>query len=616
MRNFTSKRAPKHLKKGGFTDSLFWTFLWLFLAGIGIGVLSLLFAVGPYGFSVFKSYFHHLLILFLNIAPVLLLIFCLYFLYGSARAAYITTSSVVVGLTFVNYYLLKFRDDPLMFADLLNAREGFSITVKQKYNLAPDRRMWFGIVCVLLGVFFISLFVRHRSAVRFRKRMVLALIPAVLMVPLFRTISNQEVYKQKAVNFDSTNQWSATQVYLSKGFVYPFLHSMTFRTLKKPSGYRTSDAEKILDKYQDAKIPDSRKVSVITIQLEAFSDLSETGAKGVDWDQVYGTYHKILENCYHGRLITNIFAGGTVNTERCYLTGFTQLKDFRENTNSYVRYFKSQGYSVTGSHPSYEWFYNRKNINQYLGFSNYYFYENYYKKLANNKIAADNLLMPEIYRLYQKEHQDGKPVFSFNVTYQGHGPYDSSNVWRGEHFTDGRYSTASTNILDNYLGSIKDTAEQIQKLLESLQSSGDPVLVILYGDHKPWLGNDNSVYRELGINLNLSTEEGFLNKYTTDYVIWASDAAVSILGDHFKGQGPNVSSNYLMNQLFDLCSWKGNAWMQATEDVHQVLPVMTTVGRFSEGGDLVEEKDLSKKAAATLKKYNLIQYYWEKHFSD
>lgn len=587
------------------------TFLLLLAAGCFIGVMSMCYAPGSYGDSIVLSYFHHGLILFLNLAPVILLVFFFYLLFGAPRAACITTAAIVMGLTFANYYLIRLRDDPLSFGDFLNLKEAISITKKQKYNLMPDTRMWIGIGCILLGVVILYVTVRHPVKIPFRVRLPLLLIPLGLLIPLLILCGDDQTYSQKTVNNEAINQWSSTQVYVSKGFVYPFLHSITSDVLDKPSGYNSAKAKVALSKYYDADIPEKKKVSVVAIQLEAFSDLSGTGVKGVEWDKVYGTYHQILKKSLSGRLLTNIFAGGTVNTERCFLTGFTQLKNFRSNTNSYARYFASQGYAVSGSHPSYGWFYNRKNVNRYLGFPTYYFSENYYEKLSKEKIASDAVLMKQIYYLYGKASQKGKPVFSFNVTYQGHGPYSDTEVWRKEHYTDGRYSKASTNILDNYLGSVKDTADQVKTLLDQFEKSGDPVIVVLYGDHKPWLGDNNSVYNELKINLDTSGETGLYNKYSTQYVIWATSAAKKTLGKSFTGKGPDLSSNYLMNEVFAQCGWTGNAWMQATSKIQKTLPLITTIGRFSEGKTAVKESDLSKAGKEALDQYRLIQYYWE-----
>jgi hypothetical protein len=233
--------------------------------------------------------------------------------------------------------------------------------------------------------------------------------------------------------------------------------------------------------------------------------------------------------------------------------------------------------------------------------------------LYTGGIATDDVLLPEIFKLYA-ENRDGAgdPYFSFNVTYQGHGPYDTESVWRGKHYTDGRYSTATTNIVDNYLGSVSDTAEQIQALLDDFRSEERPVVVMLFGDHKPWFGDGNSAYQELGVDLDTSTETGFYNYYGTRYLIWANDAAKAALGNDFTGEGPDVSSCFLMNLFFDLCSWQGDDWTQATTDIWRQLPVLTAVGGYVESEKLT--KVLSEAGKQTLRTYKSLEYYRGTHF--
>lgn len=587
-----------------------WTLGWLTAAGIALGVLSLLFAIGPYELIVFQSYFHHPLILFMNVVPVVVLTWLFFCLYGRAWPAFLTAAVIVLGFTFGDYYMLKFREDPLMFPDLLSLKEAVSITAKQGYDLTLDCRQLFGVACVVLGTLVLLFLARWRVKLALRRRAALALVPALMLVSLYLLCANETLYKVKAVNNDAINQWSSTQVYLSRGFVYPFLHSITAERMQKPAGYRTADAQAALDRYPAVGIPGDRRASVITIQLEAFADFSDCNVPGVDWETAYEEYHAILAESYHGRLIDNVFAGGTINTERTFLTGFAQLKNFRGNANSYARYFAGQGYTVLGSHPCYDWFYNRKNVNTYLGIPTYYFYENRYHELSGG-IAKDNVLLPDIFRLYTQAAGEGTPVFSFNVTYQGHGPYDDTeNLW-GEVYTDGRYSAETCHIVDNYLGSIRDTVHCLRVLLGQFDTREEPVVVVLYGDHRPWLGNNASVYEELGINIDTATEEGLYNKYSTDYVVWGNTAAREILGDVFTEEGETISPNFLMNQVFDLCGWVGNSYLQFTSAVQDQMPVITTIGRFAWEGGFYEEKDLPPKAASVLTAFRRVQYYWE-----
>ena len=107
----------------------------------------------------------------------------------------------------------------------------------------------------------------------------------------------------------------------------------------------------------------------------------------------YDLYHQLEAESYTGDLLTNIFAGGTVDSERCFLTGNYQLKNFRAPANSHLWYLRDQGYTVEGSHPYYQWFYNRQNINQYLGFERFRYLEGDYENLTTAYLPEDGVLL-------------------------------------------------------------------------------------------------------------------------------------------------------------------------------------------------------------------------------
>lgn len=612
MKNFwLFQPSTRDLRPGQTRLFWLWNVLWLLLSGVGLGLLSLFFAYGDYTNHLMISYLTHPRLLVLNLVPVLLLEALLWCLVGRLWVSFLLSGLTVWGFSLANYYMLRFRDDPLMFQDLKLIREAGTIT--KNYDLTPDLRILCGALCLLLGTLFLAFFVRGILGKRTR---ILGFVLGILLcLPLSKVYSNKTLYTQGTKNLEWINQWSGTQQYISRGFVYPFLHSITAGQLTPPKDYQEKEAEAQLAQYTDADIPEGEKVDIVSIQLEAFSDFSRLGdIPGVDWDRAYQTYHEIEAESYSGDLVTNIFAGGTVNTERSFLTGYLEHGDYRKNTNSYGWYFQDQGYTVEGSHPCYAWFYNRRNVNPHLGVPQTYFFENYYHELNESPWGPDKTLMPEIFHLYEENRDgEGKPYFSFNVSYQGHGPYETDNAWRGKHYTDGRYSPETTNILDNYLASLEDTAEQLRWLLDQFAAEERPVVLVAFGDHKPWLGDGNSAYQELGVNLDTETEQGYLNYYSTRYFIWANDAAKSVLKQDFQGEGPKVSSCFLMNLLFELCGWEGNAWMQATNETRSVLPVMT-----SEGGYWTKEqftRELGETELAALHRYEELAYYTSTHFA-
>ena len=101
------------------------------------------------------------------------------------------------------------------------------------------------------------------------------------------------------------------------------------------------------------------------------------GKNAIDFNEdIYKNFHDIQEKSISGNLLTTIFGGGTVVTERNFITGFDIHPTYRKATNSYVWYFKEQGYRTEAMHPIYGAFYNRASINPNLGFDNYFYYEN------------------------------------------------------------------------------------------------------------------------------------------------------------------------------------------------------------------------------------------------
>ena len=86
------------------------------------------------------------------------------------------------------------------------------------------------------------------------------------------------------------------------------------------------------------------------------------------------------------------------------------MKNFRSATNSYLWYLRDQGYTVEGSHPYYQWFYNRQNINSYLGFERYRFYEGDYEKLTSAALPEDSVLYQEVYQDFVANKATASPT--------------------------------------------------------------------------------------------------------------------------------------------------------------------------------------------------------------
>lgn len=584
------------------------------LSALGVGLVSLLLAPGPYALSLILGYVERPVILLLNVAPVMALALLLYGLTGRAWVSFLITAALTLGFSAGNYFKLMFRDDPLMFGDLFLLREAGNMA--GKYQLFVDWKLAVALGCVLAGTVFLFLLVRGRPALP--GRLVCALAGAAALGFLVPKLLDASIYGNAAANYERlSSRWSSTQQYIAHGFVYPFVHSVNDAFESPPANYDQDQIAEQLAGYEDGDIPEGQKVNIVAIMLEAYNDFTQFGAPELAQD-VYAVWRQLEDEGYSGNLVTNIFAGGTVDTERCFLTGYSKLTDFRRPTNSWVWYLRSQGYTTQGMHPSHQWFYNRANVNENLGFERYLFLENHFEPFADGGNAAwDDALFSELLADYQAGTAGGKPYFNFTVTYQGHGPYDDTSCWWGDRgdfvVDDGTYTDQEQYILDNYFGSIANTNQNLKLLTDYFRADSEPVVLILFGDHNPWMGDGNSVYDAMGISFDAVTTQGFLNYYATRYIVWANDAAKQALGDVFHGEGPDIGPYFLMNHIFDLCGWDGPAYYQAIREVAAGTPVVHATGCFLENGELVGIPE--EEHRVLVRNYRCLQYYWRNHFA-
>lgn len=603
MKNFFlfQKRPGEELSRS--RRGLFWAWNWVLLIGAAllVGLVSMTLAIGSYGWAIFFDMLKNPTLIALNVLPPVVVAVLFYGIVGRAWIAYLVAAVPFGVLAIGNFYKLAFRDDPVVAADLLILGEAGKMAAQYKLFYADKVLMAF--VVIIVSTVLLALMARGRLR-GWKSRVIVSLAGLVAAGALVPVYASDSVYNKNSNN-DHIQQWATTQQYLSRGIIYPFLHSVKDAIRIPPEGYSQKEVESILAQYEDADIPEEQKVNIVGVMLEAFADFSIYDQIEIA-PEVYEYYHALEAESYTGNLVTNIFAGGTINSERAFLTGISSGDhNYRTSTSSYVWYLKSQGYQTSGDHPCYEWFYNRPNINEYLGFDRYR-YATYYEQFCDGGVAYDHIFFPELTKSILEQMESDEPLFSFSVSYQGHGPYSSEKCRWGEvddfvgnHDLD----QASRTILANYLGSVQSTQTHLAGLVEELRNSEEPVVLVLFGDHKPWLGNASTVYSALGIKLSSEDKETYYNYWSTRYLIWANDAAKEALGNDFTGVGPDVSPCFLMSVLFEQCGWEGDAYMQAIYDCWQALPVISTSGRYvTADGELTtlltqEEQNLANRFA-------------------
>lgn len=543
----------------------------------------------------------------MNFIPIILFMTFIYFLSNRLWVGFLSTWLLFVTMSMVNKFKLTFRDDPFSFIDITLIKE--SLEMKGKYEIHLTRNMIILFIGLIIITVILKMFLNYRIRSKKVRWSLLGAVCVLSIIIFGKPYFNNEIYASVG-DKSLINVWSETQQFQSKGFVYPFIYSTQSAKDKELEGYDENKAKEELNKYSYHDITEDKKVNVIAVMLEAYNDFSKFD--GVEFNiDPYKNFHQIQKESLHGKLITNIFAGGTIDTERAFITGYNDHPMYIKNTNSFTRYLKEQGYRTEAMHPIYGWFYNRRNVNEYLGFDSFDYYENKYKDIQE-AFLDDMDFFDYLIEGFENSKENNQPYFNFSVTYQNHGPY-SNEKYIDEQFLakQSHYDDANYNIANNYFSGIYKTDLAMKKLVDYFRNEEEPTVVVFFGDHNPWLGEGSTGYSMMGINLEPSSEEGFLNYYETPYIIWGNDAAKEALNRDFTEDGKNISPSFLMSEIFEYFGWEGNEYMQFITDFKANIDVINRV-YFKENGNYTPK--LSPEAQKQYEDFRNVEYYYSRNF--
>lgn len=571
------KSLPHHLMITGIV------FVLSFIIYTGIIYMSLIPVTSEFAGVLFSD----IRVFFMNFTPVFLTALFVRFLTQSYGVSFLIPSVLSFLICYANRMKVLYRDDPLVFSDLLLANEAGEMLKNYPLLFEAVSVISAFMICAVTVALFIF-FKKTKKKKSERITLVERFSGTALMLVLFLLFSNTLIIKNTKI-YNSTwheefgNPLKPANHCMSRGTVYYFIRSVK-NVSSKPDGYDENKAKKTIEEFETVPLPEDKKVNIISIMLEAYNDFSRFPSVEFNINP-YEQFNELKKASYSGLLYTNIFAADTIRTERSFLTGFGDI-DYSKDTESYVRYFKNQGYYTEAMHPCYGWFYNRRNVNKYLGFDNFLYYENNFGSIPEEKLyeakydgmIADIDFFEYVLQGYAAAVAEGKKYFNFSVTYQNHGPYSTEKYTEKEFLVKkDSYPPDMYNVLNNYFANIKRTDDALKKLRDYADSSKEPLLLILFGDHNPMLGNGKTGYELLGVDIDTTTVEGAENYYCTPYIFYANDAAKKALGRNFVGEGKTVSPIFLMNELFEYAGLEGPAYMnylKTIKDEYDVVNVL------------------------------------------
>jgi len=136
---------------------------------------------------------------------------------------------------------------------------------------------------------------------------------------------------------------------------------------------------------------------------------------------------------------------------------------------------------------------------------------------------------------------------------------------------------------------------------------------VFFGDHLPYLGDNQLAYTELGM-----TEEEYwaeLTSYETPYVIWANDAAFEMLDWSAAVELPErISASFLGAAVTELTGHSAqSSWFSFLNDLRREFPVVQKNTAVTPEGTVVKPYLLDDHPPMELEKWRQWSYYKLKH---
>ncbi len=512
------------------------------LAGF-ITLLSLWCQPGPLQHTV-DCFLRSPALIVLNALPVGLLLLTVAFLFRNLFFAAAAVNLFVGGLSIANRIKITVRDEPVFPRDFALLKEVGSAVESYDIHFPVYVLAVVLGVTVVLAVLGVLVGVKPCPVEKLRgwKGSLLgaAGCGAALVLLIVTVLGSDALYN----SFPTTNAYRMSVLFNENGFPYSYCRQFTTYLVDKPEGYSRGEAEKWDSAPGEGG--QEKDINVVMVMDEAFSDLTDAAVFRFE-DDPLANLHAIQadHHAVSGRVVVPGFAGGTANTEFDVLTGMqtnalsptttSSMRTVERNLDSVFRVFAAGGYRTSFFHPGNDWFYNRENVYRWLGAEYTLFKDQMPDLTYKGTWISDEYMTGLIQEEFETAVEEGRPLFHYTTTIQNHMSYTANKY--GDGYVCPHVDLAVPvseevqTMADVYTDGVRDADAMLGQLRDYFAARSEPVLLVFFGDHLPYLGENQFGYGELGLDMGLPQEqrEDPMSVYETPYVIWANDAAARAL---------------------------------------------------------------------------------------
>ena len=307
--------------------------------------------------------------------------------------------------------------------------------------------------------------------------------------------------------------------------------------------------------------------NIICILLESFIDPELVNFLELS-DEVVPNFHNLYQNYTSGYLEVPVVGAGTANTEFEILTGmgmqFFGLGEYpyktvlkTTNCESIASDLSEIGYGTHVVHNNGGNFYSRRNAFSMMGFDTFTSKEmmdiREYTPLGT--WPKDEILIGEVEKAL--DYTPDQPDFVYTITVGSHGDYPQEKV-----LDDPTIQVAGVEdegmhyAWEYYVNMVHETDKFIGDLIEMLSERDEPTIVVMFGDHLPTMGLEES---------DMKTGSLFKTQYATwnNFGLGKSDKSMTsyqLMADMMDNLGIHNGTMFRFQQ---------NRYKYATEDEYQ-----------------------------------------------
>ena len=435
-------------------------------------------------------------------------------LFKRRRFVWLMVSVVWLALGTANGVILMNRMTPFTLYDLTNFTDGLTIATTYFSKL----QITLFLVALGLGAAAIVLiFIRSEKWQNISYKKSLAVILVSVAAAAGATIGLQNAGAISSF-FGNLNY-----AYRDFGMPYCFISTSVSAGISRPKGYSDeliagileNKTQKGTDTLLEEKEDSTDHPNIIVLQMESFTVAQDYANIEVSKDPT-PVFNELYDNYTSGSFVVPACGAGTANTEFEVLTGisakffgpgeYPYKGKLRKNVLESMAYVtRSHGYNTAALHDHRALFYNRNEVYANLGFNTFTSVE-YMNNVSFTPTnwCKDKVLTGEIMDIMKStEERD----FLHVISVEGHGSYPTQRVFK-KPYTEVTAEDEETKWkYEYYLNECHEMDTFIGELIEEIELSGEPTVMIIYGDHIPALDVKEENYKQKDL-------------YTTRYVIW------------------------------------------------------------------------------------------------